>query len=477
MMSQRFKYFVIFAQMRTGSNFLESNLNQFSDIECLGEAFNPHFIGFPTKTEVLGITQEMRDENPQILLDAIRSQSDGIYGFRFFDGHDGRVLTTLLDDPGCAKIFLYRNPVDSYVSLKIARETGQWKLTNVTRQKSDQVTFEPEEFNSFLDDFQGFYHNLQRALQIRGQTGFYIHYDDLHDLDVLNGLAQFFGSDDKIETLSKTLKPQNPEPLESKVDNFGDFALHLANHDYFGLAKAVSFEPTRRVAVAACVAAADVPLLYLPLGNRPLSTITTWLRTLAPDQDLLVGFSHKTLKEWLQANSGVRRFTIVEHPLTRVYRAFWHHILVESDISFPRFRNRLVKDYGVTLPNTRDEALALSVDELRELFRTFLVFVKANLQGQTPLRVDASWASQEAFFENISGLTLPDLVLRENELETALPQLAKSVGVTTPPPFVAADHGIGVPLAHIVDTDIHEKIRTTYARDCLAFGFEDWRPA
>ena len=28
-MSERFDYFVVFAEMRTGSNFLEANINQF----------------------------------------------------------------------------------------------------------------------------------------------------------------------------------------------------------------------------------------------------------------------------------------------------------------------------------------------------------------------------------------------------------------------------------------------------------------
>jgi hypothetical protein len=134
---------------------------------------------------------------------------------------------------------LYRNPVDAYVSLKIARGTGQWKLTNVTQQKVDQVEFEPIEFNAFLGEFQGLYHDIQNQLQIRGQSSFNIHYDDLHNIDILNGLAKFLGSAHKIEELQKTLKPQNPDTLENKVTNFDDFDLHLANHDYFGLANSI----------------------------------------------------------------------------------------------------------------------------------------------------------------------------------------------------------------------------------------------
>ena len=47
--------FVIFAEMRTGSNFLESNLNALQGVTCHGEAFNPYFIGGEGKQELFGI--------------------------------------------------------------------------------------------------------------------------------------------------------------------------------------------------------------------------------------------------------------------------------------------------------------------------------------------------------------------------------------------------------------------------------------
>ena len=52
-----FDYFVVFAEMRTGSNFLEANINAFDGLSCLGEAFNPHFIGYPDNEKILGVTQ------------------------------------------------------------------------------------------------------------------------------------------------------------------------------------------------------------------------------------------------------------------------------------------------------------------------------------------------------------------------------------------------------------------------------------
>ncbi len=120
----QFDYFVVFAEMRTGSNFLETNLNAIDGLVCHGEAFNPHFIGYPKTKSILGVTQAARDEDPKQLLREIRKAPDGLAGFRYFHDHDPRVFDKIVDDPKCAKIVLTRNPADSYVSWKIAVATG-----------------------------------------------------------------------------------------------------------------------------------------------------------------------------------------------------------------------------------------------------------------------------------------------------------------------------------------------------------------
>jgi len=115
-MSDRFDYFVVFAEMRTGSNFLETNLNAIEGLACHGEAFNPHFIGYPNKTDLLGISREARDKDPLKVIGALRDEPGALRGFRFFYDHDPRALDIVLDDPRCAKIILTRNPLDSYRS-------------------------------------------------------------------------------------------------------------------------------------------------------------------------------------------------------------------------------------------------------------------------------------------------------------------------------------------------------------------------
>ncbi|MDA3858937.1 MAG: nodulation protein NodH, partial [Roseovarius sp.] len=230
-MTAPFDYFVVFAEMRTGSNFLESNLNAFDGIECHGEAFNPHFIAYPNKTEVLGVTQAMRDGDPGRLIEAIKTKSEGIGGFRFFHDHDPRVLDIALDDPRCAKIVLTRNPVDSYVSWKIAQATGQWKLTNVKRRRDSKIEFDGVEFERHVGRLQDFQVFLLNRLQQSGQTAFYLAYDDLQSLEVMNGLARYLGCATVLDALDDSLKKQNPSGLEDKVSNFDEMEHALAGLD------------------------------------------------------------------------------------------------------------------------------------------------------------------------------------------------------------------------------------------------------
>ena len=94
-MTKRFDYFVIFAEMRTGSNFLEENINGLEDVICHGEAFNPSFLGYPEVETLLGETEAQRNENPFALLDKIKTSEDKISGFG--------ISTTMM----CASLMLF----------------------------------------------------------------------------------------------------------------------------------------------------------------------------------------------------------------------------------------------------------------------------------------------------------------------------------------------------------------------------------
>lgn len=116
MAARRFDAFVLFAEMRTGSNYLEESLNALPDVTCHGEVYNPTFLGHHNRFELFGFDMDRRERDPIGLLDAIIAQTEGLPGFRLFHDHDDRVVERVLPDPRIAKVILTRNPLDSYVT-------------------------------------------------------------------------------------------------------------------------------------------------------------------------------------------------------------------------------------------------------------------------------------------------------------------------------------------------------------------------
>ena len=477
-MSDRFDYFVVFAEMRTGSNFLEANLNAFDGIECHGEAFNPHFIGYPNRTEILEVTQAMRDADPARLIDTIKGQSDGIGGFRFFHDHDPRVLDIALDDPRCAKIILTRNPVDSYVSWKIAQATGQWKLTNVKRRKDSKVAFDGVEFEKHITKLQEFQVLLLNRLQSTGQTAFYIAYEDLQDLAVINGLARYLGVEQTLDELDSSLKKQNPSPLSDKLSNFEEMEQALSGLDTFNLTRTPNFEPRRGAAVPGFTTGARAPLLYMPVRAGPETAVRHWLAALdgvAPDT-LPTKLNQKSLRQWKRRKPGHRSFTVLRHPVARAHAVFCNRILMKGPGCYTEIRKTLRNFYKLPIPgqSPRED---WDRRAHREAFVGFLEFLRANLAGQTGIRVDATWASQASVVQGMGNFSLPDMIVREEDMAAYLPALARQVGYAKPPRPGRTLPEKPIALAEIYDDEIEKIVNEVYQRDYVMFGFGPWRQA
>ncbi|SDI76724.1 nodulation protein NodH [Lutimaribacter saemankumensis] len=474
-MTSRFDYFVVFAEMRTGSNFLETNLNAYDGITCHGEAFNPHFIGYPNTTEILGVTQAMRDADPLRLVTTIRDQTEGLGGFRYFHDHDARVLDAVLGDPRCAKIILTRNPAESYVSWKIAQATGQWKLTDARRRKDSRITFDRDEFESHLGALQAFQLQLLHGLQITGQTAFYVDYEDLQSVEVMNGLARWLGVSGQLESLDQSLKKQNPEPMADKVRNFDAMGDALARLDRFNLSRTPNFEPRRGAQVPSFVAAAKAPLLYMPVRSGPEAQVMSWLSALdgVALEELQSKFTQKTLRQWKRQSPGHRSFTVLRHPVARAHDAFCRRILATGPGSYAEIRKTLRQAFKLPIPG---QAPGADYDRAahRTAFLAFLEFLKKNLNGQTGIRVDASWASQAQVIQGFANFALPDVILRESEMSEALPDLARRVGCDTIPALAPAQDDAPVALAEIYDDEIEALAAQVYQRDYVTFGFDRW---
>ncbi|WGV15093.1 nodulation protein NodH [Fuscovulum ytuae] len=452
----------MFAEMRTGSNFLEANLNAISGIACHGEAFNPYFIGKKDQTEMFGVTLAEREADPALLLRRMRERTPGLSGFRYFHDHDPRIFDLVMDDPRCAKIILTRNPLESYVSLKIAQATGQWKLTNPKNLKQAKARFDAVEFTTHLDQVQQAQIRLLNALQTRGQTAFWIDYDDIPDLAVLNGLAAFLGVEGRLESVDTSLTVQNPEPLADKVTNPAAMELSLARLDRFNLARTPNFEPRRAAAVPGYIASQTAPLLFMPIKGAPLKPVLNWFASLGGTE---TDFTHKTLRLWRRAHPGSRSFTVLRHPLNRAHRAF---CALEKGPLQGDQRRQLARLYGITLPAPGQPFTDPA--ERRTAFLAFLRFLKRNLAGQTSFKTDPAWATQSAVLQGFATLQSPDLILREDRLAEGMAYLAAELGLPAPPPLPPQDPEDAL-LDTIRDGELEEAARDAYTRDYQGLGF------
>ncbi|MGB7268392.1 MAG: nodulation protein NodH [Albidovulum sp.] len=470
-MARMFQSFVVFAAMRTGSNFLEESLNGVEGVTSHGEAFNPIFIGLPNRNALLGMTMAERDACPQDLFERIR-KAPGLNGFRYFPDHDARILDDILDDPNCAKIILNRNPLESYVSLKIARETGQWKARDAQRLKTAKVAFDAAEFQDHFEVLHRFQRRVLSSLQKSGQTAFYLDYADLGDADILTGLLRFLGMEDTAICPATSVVPQNPAPISYKVTNPSEMLEALARQDRFEPDRTPNFEPRRGPMVPGFVASKGAALLFMPMRSGPSARIEAWLAKLggADRAGLITGFTQSSLRSWMRDHpGGYRSFTVLRHPVARAHTAFCEEILSGAR---PIVVDQLVRHHRFVLPDTDPDA-EFSPKAHRAAFVQFVRFTKASLNGQSALRADPAWASQSAILAGFCEFTAPDLVIREEDLETDLAWLCKKRGVkftaskAVPDPWAKK-------LALIYDEDIEALVRQAYGRDYLNFGFGAW---
>ncbi|MEM8536327.1 MAG: sulfotransferase family 2 domain-containing protein [Pseudomonadota bacterium] len=470
----RFDSFILLAEMRTGSNLLESNLNLLDGVTCHGEAFNPSFIGDPKANDLLGMTLEMREADPIALLERIK-RSARMPGFRYFHNHDPRVLDPCLDDPRCAKIILTRNPMESFVSWKIAQATGQWKLTNATHAKQTKVHFDKGAFTAHLAAISAFQALVRRRLQTTGQTAFQLQYEDLRNVEVINGLAAFLGVDARLANVKKRLKKQNPGALIDKVTNPDSMLATVAALNTMDVDQTPVFEPSRGPAVPTYVAAPTSGLLYCPLRSGPDDAVFRWLASIdkaAPDA-VIAGFSGKSLRDWRMRHNTYRSFTILRHPVARAHAAFCDRMLFAGPKLLTEIRATLRRVHHLPIPEVTEnvDTAAFEPEAHRIAFLAFLQFLRQNLHGQTGIRVDPSWASQVALLQGIAQVSPVDAVLREDDLQAGLNLLARQVGVAETP-MPETQHAKHPWLTAIYDAEIEKEAQRAYARDYMTFGFE-----
>lgn len=474
-MSRPFDYFVIFAEMRTGSNFLESNLDLFPGLQTYGETFNPYFMVKPKLEELFGVTVEARNADPLQLIEKMKENTEGIPGFRFFHDHDMRVFEHVIDDPRCAKVVLTRNFIDAYVSRKVAWETDQWQLSDVHHAIKKKARFVPEEFAKLYFRITEFQQRFLGRLQRSGQAAFFLDYEDTQDIEVVNGLARFLGETTRIDKFSGKFKKQNPETLEEKIVNYKDLVKTVQEIDFFDIGRSPVFEPRRSPMVPSYVVPAKTPLMFLPVQGGPVDEVKGWLAAIEgvkPD-DLSGGMNQKEMRKWKRTHPGHRSFTVIRHPVARAHAAFCRHFLTDGPETYRKIRNALRDHYHVPLPEQVAPGNGYDKAAHREAFLAFLAFLKSNLEGQTTIRVDGAWATQGQVILGFAQIQSPDHIIREGQLASGLARLCEEVGIA-PEPAPARQPDTPFDLAEIYDDEIEQAVRAAYQRDYMLFGFANW---
>jgi LPS sulfotransferase NodH len=468
MTSLCFSGFVVLAEMRTGSNFLENNLNRIPGIKCHGEAFNPFFIGGEGKQEYLGLSLDDRRADPGMLLRAMKAATPGLSGFRYFHDHDPRVFDLVINDPAIAKIILTRNQLESYVSWKIAMQSDQWWLANTKHLTKTSAVFDLEEFRARLEALEAHQRRVVHRLQSTGQTAYYIDYADILDLDVLNGLAAFLGVEGRLEALDYRFKKQNPEAIEDKVANPQEMKAGLQTIDWFDVSHTPNYEPRRTAMVPQYVASRAAPVLFMPIKAAPEARLRKWLKCFG---EIDTGLDRNLLRKWKETHPGQLSFTVLRHPLERAHVA-WCDYLARDPM--PELRPYLKRVHKLELPPRAQAGYGADQDGHRAGFLVFLDFVKHLLNGRTELRTLPTFGTQQAFINGFAGLQSPDHILREDRLEVGLKFLCDEVGLEMPA-LPKSEKETPFALTDLYGPDLEDAARAAYWRDYQGFGFGDWQ--
>lgn len=470
------RYFVIFGAMRTGSNLLEKTLEALGDTICYGEAFNPSFISGPRKTGVLGHTVETRDADPLAFLEhLICAEPNRIAGFRIFPGHSRVVMERVLQDPRCTPIVLTRDPIESWVSLRIARETDQWMLRHPRRRMTLRVGFDAEAFDRYRANLADHHAWLDARISESGRKIQRIRYPELQDPARLQQIAREIGSAGTVPEDAPLLR-QNPASLADKVENYEDLCRHL------GL---VPEERTDRALVSKdrLICPERVPVAFAPLSGPAFSAAIALLHRIEvrdmgvekiPPADLQDRAEREVLYP-IQPSGGRPVFTVLSDPLERLHLAFVHEVLgygwQGSDI-----RRDLIAAHGVIPP---PRALSMGraeypADRHRAHFVMFLEIVSKALASKDQCEICAEWLPQAALLK-LYGLEDRVRVFRHDRFAEPVAWVTDLLSLPPFPPgqingLRQAGSQTLLPLDEVSEPEIVQQVREVHAADLELLG-------
>ena len=478
-----FDSFVIFSVMRSGSNLLERYLAQYDGLACLGELFNPVFIGRKGQTVLFDVSCDTARHNPAALLDAIAAaQPDTVNGLRYFPEHVPEAMQVLLDDPRCAKIILSRDPLSAFVSLSIAQFSDIWLIGSENDRLPLSVPVSLGAFEVYKAQCKRYFDQIEAGLAAAGQAAMCIDYTDLGDMTKLNDLAMALGAKAPRKTLDAPIKRQNPASLHAKISNYAEVyaALGLPAPETLPEAEPLSQNESqvKWVWPRHYYVCDHRSLAFAPLIENTKQPLTAWL-SLVPSE-LRTGLKLGDVQDWAARNKAAHVISVLHHPVDRLYAAFMNKIFSTAPDAFQKIRTILETRYQIYLPGDAQQIdrRTYTVEDQRTAFHQFLLFVAANLAGETDIRQDCSWQTQSALADIFAQIMPITHFLRVEQLDHDIPELERALNI---PPIWAGlktyrHRPFAFDLAEIYTDQTEALARAAFGEDYARFSFENWRP-
>jgi hypothetical protein len=228
--------FVILNAPRTGSNFLCTVLNSHPDILCHHEIFNPHVIGVARHLQNgdfrLGTMAE-RAADPLEFLQRVWHANLGraAVGFKLCLWQHEAAYRAVMADGTVRKIILKRrNRVKTFVSLLLARQTGEWVVYDdtVAPTARPRIRVDPAELVENVAQHQAYYDATERSLRDTQQAFVTLWYEDLLADTALDGALALIGIAGRPHLPAGQTWKLTPTALRDVVANFAELAAALA---------------------------------------------------------------------------------------------------------------------------------------------------------------------------------------------------------------------------------------------------------
>ncbi|WCM28413.1 hypothetical protein NDN01_05675 [Sphingomonas sp. QA11] len=231
--------FIILNATRTGSNFLCTVLNSHPDILCHHEIFNPHVIGVARHLQDsdfrLGSMEE-RESDPVEFLDRVWRTNLGraAVGFKMCLWQHEAAYRAVLPDHGVRKVLLKRrNRVKSFVSLLLARQTGEWVVYDDRGAPAPRprVHVDRAALAENIALHERFYAETERSLNETAQDHVLLWYEDLFSPRGIEPALAFLGAAGRpVQPNGQTLK-LTPVALRETISNFDTLSEELRGSD------------------------------------------------------------------------------------------------------------------------------------------------------------------------------------------------------------------------------------------------------